>query len=221
MKTSAFLLLPVAMMIYSARAFASEQDEAGVLWGVKASFDLNIPGKWHTPAGSISMYDPGYGFTLGGVCNIDLSKGFYLEPGLSFFYDTYKADFITTNADGNVSRLGPTVSKAGIRVPVMVGYWFSIPDRFDLTVFTGPEVSYGFSGKVKLGDDHIVEDWNDNLYGNEGMQRRFDAAWKVGLGAPINSLFVSIDAAIGITDLIPGAPSCRDNRASVSLTYYF
>ena len=220
MKKSPFLLLPVAMMMYAAGAFASDKEEAGVLWGVKASFDVNIPGKWHTAVGSISMYDPGYGFTLGGVCNIDLAKGFYLEPGISFFYDTYKADITTTAADGNIVGNGPTVSKAGIRVPVMAGYWFSITDRFDLTVFTGPEVSYGFSGKVKWGD-RIVEDWIVNLYGKAGMQRRLDAAWKVGLGCPINSLLVSIDAAIGITDLIPGAPSCRDNRVSVSLTYYF
>lgn len=210
-----------AIILSPSYAFAGEDNEASVLWGAKATFDVNIPGKWRNALWSDTIFRPGYGFTVGGVCNIDLAKGFYLEPGISFFYDTYVADLTIADENGSIAYEDPRVSKAGLRVPVMVGYWFNISDRFDFTVFTGPELSYALSGKIKFKDAPAEVEWNDNLYGAEGMQRRCDMAWKVGIGVPLESFLISVDAAIGLTDLIPGPASCRDNRVSVSATYYF
>ena len=76
------------------------QDEAAnvdtrPMWGIKATFDFNIPGNWHNDGSSIKMFDHGYGATLGAVCNIYLGHGFYFEPGLSFFYDSYAYNDLT------------------------------------------------------------------------------------------------------------------------------
>lgn len=201
---------------------AKAEEGNTVIWGVKAAFDVNIPGKWHADFGTMDWYKPGCGFTVGGVCNIDLTNGFYLEPGVSLFYDTYVAKLSVSDDMGHPASADPRVSKFGVRVPVIVGYWIPVGDTFDLAVFTGPEVSYGFSGKVKLKKEFELEDWDDALYGkNDGAQRRCDLAWKVGVGFPIRSFVVSVEGAIGITDLIKGPASCRDNRVSVSATYYF
>ena len=45
-------------------------------------------------------------------------------------------------------------------------------------------------------------------------------AWKVGVGFPIDNMMVGVDAAIGMTDLLRTPMSFRENRVSVSFTYY-
>lgn len=70
---------------------ASENNK--VLWGLKATVDVEIPGKWRSENSSVTMYKPGAGFTIGGVSNIYLGKNFYFEPGVSFFYSQYRCDY--------------------------------------------------------------------------------------------------------------------------------
>lgn len=197
------------------------QDNTGStrpMWGVRAAFDINIPGKWHYDGGSVNMFNHGYGFTIGTVYNVYLGRNFYLEPGISFFYDTYKYDIEVLN-DGTVYGKNPDCYKLGFRVPVVAGYAFNINDRMSMTVFTGPELNIALKGRAKVPDIQDKETGWD-LFG-EGGQHRFDLAWNVGVGFPIGNFLVSVDGSIGITDLQSGDVSFRENRASVGLTYYF
>ncbi len=203
-------------------AKSEEDPDKRAIWGLKASVDVNIPGKWHFDNESVKMYSTDYGFAAGGVCNIYLPSNFYFEPGVSLYYDRYSySDLKTTDTDGNLVDYNPQIHKFGIRIPAVFGYVFSITETMDMAVFTGPEFNIGLIGKVKSKNKTLIsETIPENLYGN-GMQHRFDLAWKFGVGFPIGSLFVSIDAAVGVTDIMPGNISYRDNRASVSMTYYF
>ncbi|MBD5357050.1 MAG: PorT family protein [Bacteroides sp.] len=188
-----------------------------ILWGLRGAVDYNFPSKWHFDGGSVNMHTPGYGFTLGGVCNVYLGKGFYLEPGVSFFYDTYKYDFVVVDPGFYMVTNKPGINKLGLRVPVMAGYTFDISDAFSMCVYTGPEFSYSFSGKIKWSEDFEVY-LSDNLF--ESEQRRADAAWKVGIGFPYKSLMASIDIALGMTDILKSDMRGYDRRFSVALTYY-
>lgn len=195
----------------------------GPMWGVRGALDLNIPGRWHGDAGSVKMYRNGFGATLGAVCNIPLGRSpFYLEPGVSFFYDTYSYDGLTVMGADDSEIHDPGICKLGVRVPVVAGYDFVIAGRLNMTVYTGPELSYAFSGKVKLNDDQkqiVGDDFDNNIFGRNG-QSRIDCAWKVGVGFPIDNMMVGVDAAIGMTDLLRTPMSFRENRVSVSFTYY-
>lgn len=163
------------------------------------------------------MHTPGYGFTIGGVCNLYLGKSFYLEPGLSFFYDTYKYDFVMAGDGYDIVSDKPGIKKIGLRVPVVAGYTFDISDALSICVYTGPEFSYSFSGKIDWNADFEV-DMPDNLFETE--QHRADAAWKVGIGFPYKSFMASVDVAFGMTDILKSAMRGYDRRLSVALTYY-
>lgn len=212
------------MAITVAGAMAAETTDAsgGVQWGIKAAFDINIPGNWHANGSSVKMYKSGCGFTLGGVCNIPLRGNFYLEPGLSFFYDTYAYDDLRVMGDDlQAIQTDPSLYKVGLRLPVVVGYDFNISDRLTMTVFTGPELSYALGGEVRLKDEENLDFFDKSLFG-ENAQRRFDCAWKIGFGLfPTDNFLISIDGAIGMTDLQKSAVSFRENRMSIGATYFF
>ena len=204
-----------AAVVGAAGCYADE-GESSTLWGLRAAVDFNFPSKWHSSAGSVDMYSPGFGVTLGGICNVYLGKGFYLEPGVSLFYDTYSfKDLIISNYPNDNSQSDPGLYKLGVRIPVVAGYSFDITDKLAMCVYTGPEFSYSFAGKVKV--DNNTDDL-DVLFGD--WQRRADVAWKVGIGFPYKSVMMSVDAAFGMTDLLKTQMRAHDNRLAVSLTYY-
>ncbi len=218
MKRHLIIALLVSLVgVFSAKA-QTEDTDTKPMFGIKAAFDINIPGNWNVSDGSVKMFRQGKGFTLGGVYNIYLGKGFYVEPGLSYFYDSYSYyEMKITDSAGNVVSEDPSLYKTGLRLPVVAGYSFGLTDNYSMSVFTGPEFSWAIDGKIRV--KHKGE-FPDKLF--DGAQRRVDCAWKIGLGIPYNGFFISMDAAIGLTDLMKNPDlSFRENRVAVALTYYF
>ena len=220
-----FIFLALITAFISFNAFAQETEDSKTMWGIKAAFDINIPGKWHGGGESVDMYRHGFGAMVGGVCNIDLGHDFYLEPGASLFYDTYSYKEIWIGEINFRKSIDPTVYSIGMRVPVVAGYTFDITDRYMMSVCTGPEVGYVFKGGIR--GKYIDPDNNEDLgeilnpYAKHGMHRRFDCAWKIGLAFPTEYVTLTIDAAIGITDICKNDVSMRENRVSIGLAHYF
>ena len=220
-----FLFFVLMVTLNRVNALGQQTDDTKPMWGVKAAFDINLPGKWHSGGGSVDMFQHGFGGTIGGVCNIYLGHDFYLEPGVSFFYDTYSyGDITLVGPDYSSFTIHPTIYKTGIRVPVVAGYTFDITDRFMMSVYTGPEVSYVFRGGLR---GKCVDSNNEDLgdfydpYANHGLHRKFDCAWKIGFAFPTDYVTLNIDAAIGITDIYKNDISMRENRVSIGLAHYF
>lgn len=192
-----------------------------VIWGVKTSVDAELPSKWHGDGGAVTMYRPGYGFTIGGVSNIYLGKNFNFETGLSLAYSQYKyKDVAFSDSDGSIWETDPKIYKWSFQIPLIVGYSIDMSDNFALNVFTGPQVRYAFAGKIDFKNKEIADEANEyvNLWNG---QRRFDLSWKVGLGIPVNDFLISLEADLGITDLFKGDLSFRENRLGIGVTYYF
>lgn len=200
----------------------SAQESTQPMWGIKAAGDLNLPGDWHTAGGSVDMHSHGFGATLGAVYNVYLGRNFYLEPGVSLFYDSYsyKGITITEGPDG-FEHEAPSLYKVGLRIPIVAGYTITPGERFSMSVYTGPELSYAFAGDVRFRTP-LLDDSDFNLFGQGGMQRHVDCAWKIGIGFPMDAWFISFDASFGITDLLKiKGISFRENRCSLGLTRYF
>lgn len=217
MKRNITLLL---LCILLCVAGASSQKSDRVLWGAKVNANIELPGKWRFDnGGSAKMYKPGFGVDLGAVCNIYLGSGFYLEPGLDLFYEGYRYDDIYINLG---QKTNPKVTKFGMRLPLVAGYTFNLSDRMGLSIFTGPQLSYAFAGKVSVeGNFDLGEDFpDDGLFGPTG-QNRLDCAWKVGVGFPVDSYMLSLEADFGLTDLQKGPVKFRENRVGLAFTYYF
>lgn len=194
--------------------YAEEEGGSSTLWGLRVAADLNIPSDWHYDGGSTKMYNHGFGLNLGGVCNLYLGKGFYLEPGVSLYYDAYSMDIAVTDNDGMIVSDNPRINKFGVRVPVMAGYTFGT-EGFSMCVYTGPEFSYSFGGNLDI--DESADEVLGKLF---DFQRRADVAWKVGVGFPYKSTMIGVDAAFGLTDLLKGDMKAYDRRISLSFTYY-
>lgn len=225
MKRFVSFALLAAVLCIGTRAAAQDEaddDDTRPMWGVKASFDINIPGKFHGDAGSVTMFRHGFGGALGAVYNIYLGHNFYLEPGASLFYDTYSYKGVVFGSyEGVPGETDPAVYKFGVRIPVVVGYSFNVAERFSMSVFTGPELSYALAGDIKI-KDRAELDLNDlHLFGKNGTQRRADCAWKVGAGFPVDGWFVSVEGAFGLINLNRSGMTFRENRCTISLTRYF
>lgn len=193
-------------------------------WGIRASLDLNIPGDLHNDSGSVKLYKNGFGFSAGAVYTITLPANMFFQPGVSLFYDTYKYDDITLGVPGSIEgdvTVSPTVSKFGVRVPLVFGYSFDLWNRASVAFYTGPELNMGLVGRVST--DKVPEwgeDWGNDLY-KEYNHRRFDCGWKVGAGIPMSDYYVGVEGVFGLCDLMKGDQSFRENRVSVTLGYNF
>lgn len=214
MKRSLFITIIAAALFTSSHGFAYNDSDGS--FGISASVGVSVPSDWHGNGMSLGMYSPGYEFSVGGVYNKSLGNGFYFEPGLSLFYYHFTYDDVYVfNNDNRFNSYDPDIYKVGLRVPLMFGWGCSLTDRIGLTFFTGPELSYAFAGDVD--SPHEYSDV-DNLF---ELQRRFDCAWKTGVGLPINRFVISVEASVGISDLLKTDMTYHENRVSATLKYFF
>ena len=119
-------------------------------------------------------------------------------------------------------NIGPDIQKVGIRVPLNFGYFINISDKWALDVYTGPQLSYAFYGHAKTNSKDLLPDQQmlDVFKGKYG-QRRFDLDWNIGLGFPVDHFVISLEADIGITNMMLNYGSMRENRLSLGISYYF
>lgn len=212
------LLSTLALSLGAVIGYAQDNS---VLWGLKASVNAEIPSKWHNDGHSVTMYRPGYGFTVGGVSNIYLGKNFYFEPGLSLAYTKYRfKDLEITGSEGIVVETDPDIYKWSLQIPMVFGYAIDLTDSFALNVFTGPQIRYAFAGKIDFKSENIADEADEYVSLWNG-HRRFDLSWKVGVGVPVDNFVVSVEADLGITDLLKNDFSFRENRVGLGLTYFF
>lgn len=223
MKRLAITLL-IVMMMCQAHIYADKYEYGGPTWGVKAMLDINVPGKWKVNGESMKMYRKGLGGSVGAVCNLYLTDNIFIEPGASLYYDTFASTGFVISDEEPSEKAEPSAYKIGLRIPVVIGYTFDITDNFSLNIYTGPELSYSFGGgyRIKQSQKDLIDGLS--LFGNDGNKgelRRFDLGWKGGIGFPFDNWMISFEAAVGLTDVINGPISMKDNRINIGLTRYF
>lgn len=217
-RTLLYFLFVLAALASEAQII--ENGETNPVWGVRAAFDVNLPGKLHNNVIDDRMFRCGTGGTLGAVCNIFLGNKFYLEPAVSLFYDTYGYKGLTLAGD-DYEESDPKVYKAGVRIPVVAGYSIAVSDRLSIAPFTGPELSYAFAGAVKVHDKDRLDLDETSLFGKFWNQRRVDCGWKIGVAFFSGMWSFNIDGTIGMTNLMTDGTKFHESRGSVSLTRYF
>lgn len=216
----ALLYLLLILGNLTSKAQIIEAGESNPMWGIRAAFDVNLPGKIHGNVIDDRMFRNGTGGTVGAVCNIFLGNKFYLEPAVSLFYATYSYKGMTIY-EKNYEESDPTVYKFGIRIPVVVGYSIYLTDRISIAPFTGPEMSYSFAGAIKIHDKKKLEVDDTSLFGKFGNQRRFECGWKIGIAFFTGMWSFNIDGTIGVTNLMTNGTRFHENRGSVSVARYF
>ncbi|MDE6637323.1 MAG: PorT family protein [Muribaculaceae bacterium] len=213
-------LITLVIMISAISSYA--QGDTG--WGIRAAFDINIPSKLGGRLNDekLDLFRTGYGATIGAVYSYWISDFVFLEPGVSLFYDTYAyKDLIISDEKGKTIEEDPSLYKLGVRIPVVIGYSYNLFDNLPMRVYTGPELSYAFSGSVRIKNKALLDGDEFTLFGKNGFMKPWDCAWKIGLGADFDIATICVEASMGITDIYKDHLSLRDNRVSVSITHYF
>lgn len=123
-----FIIFCIFITCLYADAQIVERGDHNPTWGVRAAFDVNLPGHVKSDVFNDKMFRAGVGGALGAVCNIYLGHKFYLEPAVSVFYDTYSYNDLIVGGNG-YEESDPTVYKIGIRVPIVAGYSVALSDR--------------------------------------------------------------------------------------------
>lgn len=199
------------------------EKNSNVIWGIKGCLSAELPSKVKVDNTSAKMYMSGFGASLGGMMNVNLGKNFYFEPELLLFYEGYSYDNIQVVAPNSPSvNVGPQIHKLGVRLPLKVGYFINISEKWGLEVFTGPQLSYAFYGNAKSTDEEIKDNYDlMHLYEGKYAQRRFDLGWKIGVGFPVEHFLISLEADFGITNMMKSYGTMRENRLSLGIGYYF
>ncbi len=215
---------PVFMLISASvkGAFASDvvfnnPDNAGHR-GVRASLDVSNPGDWKSSIIKINMFESRLGASAGAYYHLPLVANLYFEPGASLFYDTYKMDFAIDESNNIPSG---HIDKFGIRVPLDFGFHFDIWENASLFIKTGPQLMYGFTEKMHIP---IEEEFDNDMYGEDGMLNRFDLLWDIAAGADFGRWNVALGYDFGLLNLAKntgGRISYHENYFRISVGFAF
>ncbi|MCH5217552.1 MAG: PorT family protein [Muribaculaceae bacterium] len=199
------------------------QPEKTVVWGIKGNLSATLPSKWRANGKSEKVFNAGFGASIGGLMNVYLGKNFYFEPELALFYEGYSYDIVMPVAPNSPSvNAGPSIYKLGVRLPLNVGYFINISDKWGLDVFTGPQLSYAFYGDARCSNEQLKQDYDlMHVFKGANAQRRLDLGWKIGVGFPVDRFLVSLEADLGITNLLRNSYTMRENSLSLGISYYF
>lgn len=220
-----FLSLIVGILLACTAMYAQnpvvDNPENKAYFGLRAALDVTCPGDYTVNNVSVSMYDNGVGFELGGIYNVPVKANLYIEPGLKFYYDTYslKADIVEDL--GSSTRVNALdIKKFGMRIPVMAGYHFDFTDDFKLSIFTGPELEIGLSAKEYAKVKNL--EVSNNLYGEDGDMNRVNLLWGFGAGITYQHFYFGINGGIGLTNVCNDSElKFHENLVTFSVGYNF
>lgn len=231
---SSLLILCAALVPSAAKAqdILTNNPDNAPYFGIRAGLDIACPGDISVGNAGLDFFKNGAGFNVGGIYNFPVIANFYVEPGVSLFYNTYgvKSEFFDIiddtdfNGDGYADNIGirsMSVRKFGIRIPVMAGYHFDFTPDLRLHVFTGPELEIGIKSKLHAKINRFNA--TTGAYGNDGFLKRVDCSWDFGVGLQYSCYYVNLTGAIGMCNMInkiPGA-TYHENRVSLNLGYNF
>lgn len=198
--------------------------------GLRASYDLSCPGKVKTGDLKEKVFGIGSGVSLGLIYNQPLVANLFLEPGISFYYNTESIDpdvldgFKVKDAFEHRS-----MRKFGMQVPVQFGYHFDFAPDMNLSIMTGPVLNVGFSDDYYLTSKPVAGHRfhaSGTAYGDNGFLNRVDCAWRIGVGMTIShDWFVGVSGDLGMCNMLKedagGNVSFRENAVHVTLGYNF
>lgn len=189
-------------------------------FGIRVGGDITCPGNFKADHIGIKMFKNGGGVEFGGIFNAPLVANLYIEPGLKFFYDTYSSDDLYSINEDISEKLDMSINKFGIRVPVMLGYHFDFTDDVKVSVFTGPELEVGLSGKGKIKYSGYKE--SESIYGDEGGWNRINLLWTVGASVSYQNYYFGVSGGIGMLNMLSDSDvKFHENRVTISLGYNF
>lgn len=197
--------------------------------GIRASYDLSCPGKIKTGDLKEKIFGTGSGVSLGLVYNQPLVANLFLEPGVSFYYNTESIDPDVLSGMGAKDMFeNRSMRKFGMQVPVQFGYHFDFTPDLNLSIATGPVLNVGFSDDYYLTTKSVAGHkihTSGTAYGDNGFLNRVDCAWRIGVGLTFaNSYYVGVSGDLGMCNMLKENTAdlkFHENAVHVTLGYNF
>lgn len=186
MKKLLLSLIVAAMPVLASAQNIFDSSDNHKYFGVRLGLDLTCPTKvtdHNAPLNpSTDIFNTGAGFNAGVIYNIPVWMNMYVEPGLNFYYHTYKVDKdLLPELDSKYTNA--SVREFGLSIPVVAGYHFDFTDDVKVRVFTGPVFSLGLKGNFHVTDKtgDIEMNGSEGVYKDGGVNRS-NIAWRLGAG---------------------------------------
>lgn len=231
------VLLSVALVLgmsdfASGRSNIFKSDDNRGFFGVRVALDMTGPEQFKLGGITTDLLSAAPGVSFGAVYQLPVVANLYLEPGLSFYYDTWLLNIDILGSEGlplAVKYNNRSLRSFGMRVPVVAGYHLDFVKALKVFAFTGPVLDVGFSNDyyINFTDNGVHEHIVGTTYSDDSMipLKRLDVAWRVGLGASIGHLSVDLCGDIGMLNRHrdPYNANCRffSNTFHLTLGYNF
>lgn len=198
--------------------------------GLRASYDLSCPGKIKAGDEKAKVFGNGSGVSLGLVYNQPLVANLFLEPGVSFYYNTESIDpDALTDLNVKDAFKNRSMRKFGMQVPVQFGYHFDFTPDMNLAIMTGPVLNVGFSDDYYVTTEPVAghrAHASGTAYGEDGILNRVDCAWRIGVGFTFShNYFVGVSGDLGMCNMLKenldGKVKFHENAVHVTLGYNF
>ena len=175
---------------------AAQDSPPPVTYGIRLGMDVTFP------SGGRSEYKTGAGFSLGGIAQIALPKGFYVEPGVMFSYIGMTSKNLITFDDDYFYE--GAAKYYGLRIPVYFGYNFNVAPQTLMSVATGPYMNINLYARQQLTPNLSAPDplpnRKINLF-NHGWNR-VDAGWGIKLSVTFaGNYYIGVTTGIAFTPL--------------------
>jgi len=189
--------------------FVFSNMQAQIKFGPKVGINLSTM----TLSSSGISLDPTtlIGFHAGVVSEIPLIAGLSLQPGILYSSKGSKYSFMSEEG---------TISPGYVEVPVNVAYGIG-SDALKFSIFAGPYVAYGLTGKYKSGGES-----EDIVFGTgeDDDMNPLDYGVNFGVGVNLKALVISAQYGLGLANLSPdtsGDTEIKNTVIGISLAYLF
>ena len=205
MKKSLLLTAAVAAatLSMSAQTVVNNPANSGY-FGIRASGTLTCPTKVEFGGYKEEMFKKGGGFSAGLFYQAPVVANFYVEPGVSFYYNaTGLKDY---EVAGYSALEHASMRESGMLVPVMLGYHFDFTDDVNLQVFVGPELRVGFSNDMYVTTKEVLgKSFHSapSMYSDDALFKMNRVNCNLRFGAGFNlarNYYIGISGAVGLTN---------------------
>lgn len=204
------LALALSTMIFSA-TYAQTSGDSG--FGIRVAWDLN------SPSSNLTDLDNGSGFSAGVFYDVPVYRKIFVEPGVSYFYNTITTSVTGFDMAGAPAFVDGTLRNMGLRIPIYWGYKLDLADDISISLFTGPQMNIGLSL-----DEHYKKGTIKNLY-DKGWNR-VDLQWLFGLRFHyLDNFIAEIGGGVGMTNMLDADKwhgfHVRRNTFTIAVGYLF
>lgn len=152
------------------------------------------------------------GFKAGGVVNIPVAAGFYIQPGI--FYSTKGAKF-SSDILGTKTEISTNLGY--IEIPVNALYRFDLGNAGGIFVSAGPYAALAVNGKTKTSVNILgfeTKTSQNVAFGSDaGEMKRFDYGINAGLGYETPwGVYVRAQYGLGLANLANSDNASTKNK---------